>query len=180
MRTYGMIPVAVVTSLALALASGCQREQEGEPGNGQEAAGQQMPAPQGEQQEAKQPREEQAQGEQAATPPEQAPSRDEGDQGEATAESGEPPGKLAAAQLGCSGCHAVETTRVGPSWQAMANRYGANKAEVLNRIESSVENGAQGNWTDVSGGMQMAAQPQAAEQTEKLAAIAEWVAGMAK
>ena len=47
-------------------------------------------------------------------------------------------------------------------------------------MKNNVQNGASGNWTDVTGGTPMPPQPQAAGKTEKLKAIAGWIAGLAK
>jgi len=106
---------------------------------------------------------------------------------EADTGSGEPTqtaaadnGKAAAQALGCTACHAAETKLVGPPYQAVAERYGGDKAKILEVMKSSVKNGAQGNWTDVTGGVAMPAQPQAVGQDDKLEAVAEWVAGMAE
>lgn len=88
-------------------------------------------------------------------------------------------GKAAAQSLGCTSCHAAETKLVGPSYQAVAERYEGEKAKILEIIKDNVENGAQGNWTEVTEGTPMPPQPQAVGETEKLEAIAEWIAEMA-
>ena len=89
-------------------------------------------------------------------------------------------GKAAAQALGCTSCHAAETKLVGPSYSAVAERYDGDQAKLLEVIQSNVKNGAQGNWSDVTGGVPMPAQPQAVGKTEQLEAIAAWIAGMAK
>jgi cytochrome c len=89
-------------------------------------------------------------------------------------------GKDAASSLGCTACHAATTKLVGPSYQAVAKRYNGDKAKILEIIKDNVKNGASGNWTDVTGGTPMPPQPNAVGKTDKLEAIAEWVAGMAK
>jgi cytochrome c len=67
---------------------------------------------------------------------------------------------------------------VGPPYRAVAERYDGDKATILKRMQKAVSQGAQGSWTDVTGGAPMPPQPQAAQQTEKLDKIAEWIAGM--
>jgi|GEM_PF-2320390 len=89
-------------------------------------------------------------------------------------------GEAAAQQLGCTACHAATTKLVGPSYQAVAERYNGDKAKILDLIKDNVKNGASGNWTEVTGGTPMPPQPQAVGKTEQLTAIAEWIAGMAE
>lgn len=89
-------------------------------------------------------------------------------------------GKAAAGELGCTACHAAENKLVGPSYQAVSERYGGDKAEILSIIKNNVKNGASGNWTDVTGGTPMPPQPNAVGKTDKLNAIADWIAGMAE
>ena len=89
-------------------------------------------------------------------------------------------GKAAAQELGCTACHAATTKLVGPSYQAVAERYDGDKAKILDIIKDNVKNGASGNWTEVTGGTPMPPQPQAVGKTEQLTAIAEWIAGMAE
>ncbi|HKJ88448.1 MAG TPA: c-type cytochrome [Gammaproteobacteria bacterium] len=98
--------------------------------------------------------------------------------GVSTAQAG--PGKAAAQELGCTACHAATTKLVGPSYQAVAKRYNGDKDKILKRIEHNVKNGGSGNWTDVTGGTPMPPQPQAVGKTDKLKAIAGWIAGLAK
>ena len=69
---------------------------------------------------------------------------------------------------------------VGPPYSAVAERYDGDKAKILEIVKDNVKNGAQGNWADMTGGTPMPPQPQAVGQTEKLEAIAAWIAGMAK
>ena len=89
-------------------------------------------------------------------------------------------GKAAAQALGCTACHAATTKLVGPSYQAVAERYNGDEAKILETIKSNVKNGGSGNWTDVTGGTPMPPQPAAVGKTDKLKAIASWIAGMAK
>lgn len=89
-------------------------------------------------------------------------------------------GKAAAQQLGCTACHAATTKLVGPSYQAVAERYKGDEGKILATVKSNVKSGGSGNWTKVTGGTPMPPQPQAVGKTEKLKAIAGWIAGMAK
>jgi cytochrome c len=89
-------------------------------------------------------------------------------------------GKDAASSLGCTACHAATTKLVGPSYQAVAKKYGGDQAKILEVMTAAVKNGASGTWTDVTGGTPMPPQPQAAGKTDKLKAIAGWIAGMAE
>jgi len=98
--------------------------------------------------------------------------------GVGTANAGD--GKAAAQDLGCTACHAATHKLVGPAYQDVAKRYKGDEAKILERIKHNVKNGGSGNWTDVTGGTPMPPQPQAVGKTEKLKAIASWVAGMAK
>jgi len=116
---------------------------------------------------------------------EQAPAANNaGDQGTASNEPTQTAaaenGQAAAQALGCTACHAAETKLVGPPYKDVAERYGGDKAKILDVMKTSVKNGAQGNWTDVTGGVAMPPQPQAVGQDEQLEAVAEWVAGMAE
>ena len=127
--------------------------------------------------------------EQAAAEPEPEPAPEQGAAEEAPAEASAPEstqvaaadgGEAAAQQLGCTACHAAETKLVGPPYKAVAERYNGDKAEILERMKNAVKNGAQGNWTDVTGGVPMPPQGQAVGKDQQLEAIAEWVAGMAE
>ena len=87
-------------------------------------------------------------------------------------------GKAAAQDLGCTACHAAQTKLVGPSYQAVADKYGGDQAKILERMQMAVEDGASGTWTDTTGGTPMPPQPQAADKPDKLKTIAEWIAGI--
>lgn len=137
--------------------------------------------------EAEEPAEEQTeeQTDSSSVNQEQAAAADNaGDQGTASNEPTQTAaaenGKAAAQALGCTACHAAETKLVGPPYKDVAERYGGDKAKILEVMKTSVKNGAQGNWTDVTGGVAMPPQPQAVGQDEQLEAVAEWVAGMAE
>ena len=123
-----------------------------------------------------QPMEEAAAPEESAAPAEE-PEPSASDSTQVAAANG---GEAAAQQLGCTACHAAETKLVGPPYQAVAERYNGDQAKILERMKSAVKNGAQGNWTDVTGGVPMPPQSQAVGKNQQLEAIAEWVAGMAE
>lgn len=89
-------------------------------------------------------------------------------------------GEDAANSLGCTACHAAKTQLVGPSYQAVADKYGGNKGKILSQMKKAVKNGSSGTWADTTGGTPMPPQPQATGKGKKLNAIAEWIAGMAK
>lgn len=89
-------------------------------------------------------------------------------------------GEDAAASLGCTACHAATSQLVGPSYQAVAKRYNGDKAKILEVVKGNVKNGSSGKWADVTGGTPMPPQPQAVGKTEKLKAIADWIAGLAE
>ncbi|MEM6415278.1 MAG: ThuA domain-containing protein [Pseudomonadota bacterium] len=53
---------------------------------------------------------------------------------------------------GCTSCHQVNDDSVGPSYQAVANRY-RDRPDVVSYLKGRIKNGAQGNWGDrVMGG----------------------------
>ncbi|KPV39734.1 hypothetical protein AN478_11590 [Thiohalorhabdus denitrificans] len=89
-------------------------------------------------------------------------------------------GEAAAKELGCTACHAATTKLVGPSYQAVAERYEGDEAKILETVKSNVKNGGSGNWTDVTGGTPMPPQPNATGKTEQLKVIASWISGMAE
>jgi cytochrome c len=89
-------------------------------------------------------------------------------------------GPAAVQGLGCIACHKAEGKLVGPSYRAVAERYGGDRDKILAVIEKSVAEGASGGWSEVTGGVHMPPQPNAEGKTNKLKAIAEWIAGMAE
>ncbi|KPV39444.1 hypothetical protein AN478_09740 [Thiohalorhabdus denitrificans] len=89
-------------------------------------------------------------------------------------------GKSAAQSLGCTACHAAENKLVGPAYVDVAEKYGGDKAKILERMKAAVENGSSGTWADVTGGTPMPPQPQAAGKDEQLGQIAAWIASMAE
>ena len=54
---------------------------------------------------------------------------------------------------GCSECHRINATVVGPSWMAIAERYqGAPTAETRALLIERINKGSQGNWYTWKGG----------------------------
>jgi len=54
---------------------------------------------------------------------------------------------------GCTECHRINATVVGPSWMAIAERYqGAPTAETRILLIERVNKGSQGNWYTWKGG----------------------------
>ncbi|MFA9461339.1 c-type cytochrome [Thiohalorhabdus sp. Cl-TMA] len=115
-----------------------------------------------------------------ASPERQAQNQGGGTGAPAAGSGDTAPGEQAAAELGCTACHAEENKLVGPAYQDVAKRYNHDVSEILERMQAAVENGSSGNWTDVTGGTPMPPQPQAASQEKKLKQIAEWIAGMGR
>jgi len=59
-------------------------------------------------------------------------------------------------QSGCAGCHAAHTKLVGPSWNAVTDKYkGDSKAREF--LINKVAKGGNGNWNDITGGFKMPA-----------------------
>ncbi len=89
-------------------------------------------------------------------------------------------GQQAAKEFGCTGCHAAQTQLVGPPLAKVAEKYNGDSDKILEAIKEVTKNGSQGKWTELTGGMSMPPQPQAVGKTEKLKAIADWIAGLAE
>ena len=114
-----------------------------------------------------------------ATPGDGADTAEAGTQTD-TGETEVPPGKTAAQSLGCTSCHQADAQLVGPPYRAVAQRYDGDKATILKRMQTAVNQGAQGNWSEVTQGAPMPPQPQAADREAKLEQVAAWIAGMAE
>ena len=68
----------------------------------------------------------------------------------------------------CLGCHQVDAKRVGPSFNAIAQRYvGQDKAEQL--LIAAIRQGGKGRW----GAVPMPAQSQVSEQDAQR--LAQWI-----
>ena len=61
----------------------------------------------------------------------------------------------------CLGCHAIDKTVVGPSFQDVAARYG-ERSDAQKLLADSIRNGGSGNWGAI-------AMPPMAALTESLA-----------
>lgn len=54
---------------------------------------------------------------------------------------------------GCTECHRINATVIGPSWMAIAERYqGAPTEEARELLIERVKKGSQGNWYTWKGG----------------------------
>ncbi len=54
---------------------------------------------------------------------------------------------------GCTACHAIDKKIVGPSWQAIADKYKGSdaKADLIAKVKA----GGKGNWEEVTKGVPM-------------------------
>ena len=55
---------------------------------------------------------------------------------------------------GCTACHQVKTSLIGPSWERVSDRY-KNKPGAREYLIDRVKNGSSGAWTDTTGGSAM-------------------------
>lgn len=74
---------------------------------------------------------------------------------------------------GCMGCHAVSSQLVGPAYQAVAAKYGNDKATVATLAES-IRKGGSGKWGET------AMPPQAQLKEADAKRLAAWILGGAK
>jgi len=86
-----------------------------------------------------------------------------------TATAQDDPAALAAS-AGCGACHQAEKAMMGPSWQAVADRY-SDEESVLATLQDRMRAGSQGRW----GKPPM--QPVTPEQLtdHELSAVLEWI-----
>lgn len=68
----------------------------------------------------------------------------------------------------CLGCHQVEAKRVGPSFNAIAQRY-AGQADAEQLLSAAIRQGGKGRW----GAVPMPAQSQVSEQDAQR--LAQWI-----
>jgi cytochrome c len=68
----------------------------------------------------------------------------------------------------CLGCHQLDSKRVGPSFQAVAQRHG-NQTGSLEYLASAIRGGGRGRW----GAVPMPAQPQVSQQDALQ--LAQWI-----
>jgi len=83
--------------------------------------------------------------------------------------------RVLAAKNGCMGCHAVNTTVMGPAWNLVAKRYKdlpGSRALLI----GAVINGGSGNWTELTGGKIMPAHKDAPQ--EEIAKIVDYILGL--
>ncbi len=88
------------------------------------------------------------------------------------------PGLALARRLGCTTCHSVDSTLVGPSFRAVAARYGApaapGRSPVVTQLVGKVRAGGAGAW----GTIPMPAQAQVSESDASK--VVEWILGGAQ
>ncbi|MEQ8516983.1 MAG: c-type cytochrome, partial [Chromatocurvus sp.] len=79
------------------------------------------------------------------------------------------PAELAAG-AGCGGCHLAEQPMMGPSWQAIADRYGDQEG-VESTLLEHMRSGSQGVWGEAP------MPPVTPEQLtdDQLSAVLDWV-----
>jgi cytochrome c len=68
----------------------------------------------------------------------------------------------------CLGCHQVDSKRVGPSFQAVAQKHAAQAGSV-EYLASAIRQGGRGRW----GAVPMPAQPQVSQQDALQ--LAQWI-----
>lgn len=78
-----------------------------------------------------------------------------------------------AAKQHCDECHAVQETRIGPPFQAVALRYSAEGPAAEERLARKIINGGAGNW----GNIPMVGNERVS--LEDARAIARWILSLA-
>lgn len=73
---------------------------------------------------------------------------------------------------GCAACHAVNAKQVGPAYSWIAHRY-QGQSGMVDTLVGRVKDGAQGHWTDITGGVPMPPNPQLSD--EKARTMVEWI-----
>lgn len=59
-----------------------------------------------------------------------------------------------AKKSGCTECHGIDKTRVGPAFRDIAEKY-KNDGRARSALVEKVRKGGKGNWTEVTGGVPM-------------------------
>jgi cytochrome c len=93
--------------------------------------------------------------------------------------AGQAPAALTAEQAkqffnrhGCNACHAVDESRIGPPFRAVAIRYGADDASVATWLAMKIRVGGSGSW----GFVPMISYPDLSSQDAAL--ITDWILGL--
>src|SRR5581483_5138389 len=73
----------------------------------------------------------------------------------------------------CDECHAVEATRIGPPFVAVAIRHGGEGPAAVEPLAQKIIHGGAGNWGDVP------MIPNERVSLEEARALARWVLGLA-
>ncbi|MFM0191372.1 c-type cytochrome [Paraburkholderia nemoris] len=55
-------------------------------------------------------------------------------------------GAVSASEQTCRACHSIDTTKVGPSFQAIAERYRGN-SDAIAKLKKSMLEGSSGKWS---------------------------------
>lgn len=76
----------------------------------------------------------------------------------------------------CMACHALDVTRIGPSYKAIAKRY-AGRQDVEARLAERVIKGGKGVWTsELPAGALMP--PNATVKPEEATRLVRWILGL--
>ncbi len=83
------------------------------------------------------------------------------------------PGADLAKARNCLACHQIDTKRVGPAYQSVAQRY-AGQSDALARLELSIHRGSANKWGKVPMPAQVQVSPTEAKQ------LATWILSLQK
>jgi cytochrome c len=90
----------------------------------------------------------------------------------ATPEASAPPrASISAAEQTCRACHSIDTTKVGPPFKAIAERYRGD-ADAVAKLSHSMLQGSSGKWNT---GAQMPPNAITQEEAER---FAKWILGL--
>ncbi len=82
-----------------------------------------------------------------------------------------------AAKNGCMGCHAVNTSIIGPAWKLIAERY-EGQAEARTKLIKKVKKGGEGNWNTLTGGAKMPSHEDVPD--DEITRIVDYILGLSK
>ncbi|MFM0044417.1 c-type cytochrome [Paraburkholderia sediminicola] len=89
----------------------------------------------------------------------------------AAAPGGVTTGGISASEQTCRACHSIDTTKVGPSFRAIAERYRGD-SDAVAKLEKSMLEGSSGKWNT---GAQMPANAISAADAER---FSHWILGL--
>ena len=78
---------------------------------------------------------------------------------------------ISASEQTCRACHSMDTTKVGPSFRAISERYRGD-SDAVAKLKKSMLEGSSGKWNT---GAQMPPNAISAEEAER---FAKWVLGV--